>query len=239
MYMPKQSLTLEGSGGGSYSLSQGTDMEVKSQGSVNAWTISKSFGLGVDLDAEARFAIIPMLDAGAFMNSIPLLPAFMRDSYAFDPAIDFEATLPSATDIANGKMPTFKSDMSTKMGKTNGDKATVMRPWSMGAYAVFKPFKSSLLLIKPGLGMTRKYMGTGDSYSTFDWGLEGQLNLPVIFSATLGMKTQAGISSNYALLGFNFKVFELDVGAGLRGPTFASSWSGKGTEILLGISAGF
>jgi hypothetical protein len=56
-------------------------------------------------------------------------------------------------------------------------------------------------------------------------------------SAGLQLFEEVWINSLGLIL--NFRVFELDLGVGLRGPTFSSSWTGKGLNALIGFKFGW
>jgi hypothetical protein len=117
-------------------------------------------------------------------------------------------------------------------------KITVLRPLRFDFYGIYKPFKSALVLVRPDFGFSVKYLGNAP-YTTVNWGVEGQLNLPTILSVSLGIKEFENAWSNYLTLMLDFHTFEFDIGFGLRGPDFPSSWSGKGINFVSGIKFGY
>jgi hypothetical protein len=125
------------------------------------------------------------------------------------------------------------------MGSSATDVQMALRPMRFNFYGIVKPFSSRLLLLRPELGFSIKYVGTNSHYTTFNWGIEGQLNLPMIFSVTLGTRLFEDVWSNHLGLIFDFRIFELDLGVAFRGSSFQSSWQGKGLGAMVGFKFGW
>jgi hypothetical protein len=243
LYIPKQSITVDGYGNPNATLT-GQKVGVASDGSVDAWTAfigGGSPGVGIDLSVEARYAVWQILDAGVAMSGIPLVPAFMDHKQSFRLDMDFSVTLPSTDQILNGNLgDNIKTDFDYKFDDATGEKKSVLRPMRFNFYGIYKPFKSNLLLVRPDIGFSVKYPGSGDSsYTTFNWGINAQLNLPIILSVSAGIQLFEEAWINSVGLIFNFRAFELDLGVGLRGPTISSSWTAKGLNALIGFKFGW
>jgi hypothetical protein len=243
-YMPKKTMRLsahadnyDADTGGTYKLG------LENSDRMDAWYSSPFSAVGVDLSVEGRYAVWPILDAGLAISNIPLVPATMDTRYSFDPSsFSFSATIPKLADLPTTS-PELKGDIDIdkmiddlKDGTT--DKITALRPVRFDFYGLYKPFKSAFLLVRPDIGFSVKYPGT-DAYTTFNWGIEGQINLPIILSVSLGIKEFEEAWSNYLLLRISLGIWETSIGVGLRGPDFVSSWTGKGLNAVFGMKFGW
>jgi len=185
-------------------------------------------GLGVDLTAEARYAIFPILDAGLEVSHIPFIPAFADADLKLDGYVNTQIGLDNLNDIS------LNEDF--KLDDSSGEDITILRPLRFDFYGIIKPFSSNFLTVRPNMGFSWKYPAAGkDSYTTFNTGIEATVNLPIILSATLGFRILEDVYSNYINLGFNLVIFELDIGASLRGTNIPSSWTMKGVAGYVGI----
>ncbi|MDR2468147.1 MAG: hypothetical protein LBD22_04210 [Spirochaetaceae bacterium] len=211
--------------------------------SAGAWLFSsENMTAGMDLSLETRYAVWPILDAGATIDNIPMVPATMRNKKTYEIDIDYQ--LPNIPYILDnqGMYPDLMDkldDISMKFDFNETNSANtprkVLRPTRLGFYAIIKPFKSRFLLIRPDLGCS---LNTAADFSYFNWGLRGELNLPVL-SVSGGTRLFESVWSQYITLVLDTRIFEFSLGVALRGPTFVSSWTARGVGLSLGFKFGF
>jgi hypothetical protein len=242
LYMPTQSVGFTGYGGGKLSLSNPVTYGIKTTGGVDAWTVQNdSISLGADLSAEARYAIWPILDAGMSVDNIPMVPAYMKSHYSFNPDLSFSLTV-NPKDILSGKKPEIDTnidDASSMFTRESGSSKMALRPLRFDWYALYKPFSSNTVIIKPNVGFSLKYPASAYAYTTVNWGVEADLNLPWILSIALGINRFEDTFNNTALLTLDFKAFAINIGAGLRGTTFWNSWTTNGLTAIANIKFGW
>jgi predicted small secreted protein len=209
----------------------GKHIKLEGNGGINGYYIGNGkFPFGMDLSLEGRYAIWPILDAGMTVEDIPIIPA----------AVNYNASINGSDisfDWAFGGDPTM--NVPGGVGSNGSGHYLVMRPLRMSWYALYKPFKSKLLIVRPELGFSRKFLGNSGAYNTFNWGVGAQLNLKYILSLGLTMKEFEKVFSNQVSMILDFRAFELDLGVALRGPDFKSSWTGKGLAAAFGMKFGW
>jgi hypothetical protein len=243
-YMPKKDggITLEGFGDKTTEY-----FGLKSTGAVNIYTPfdfdDVGAGLfsapGFDVSLEALYAIWPMLDAGAAIYNIPIVPSTLRYRSSANIDIDVQVPNPAFPGWSPSSMPEapeFKADFDFK--DSESDSKLVMRPVRFDFFALYKPYRNQMLeiIIKPNLGFS---VNTVVADSCFNWGLSANLNMARVLSVTLGTSLMEKIWDQYLEFQFDFRVFELDLGVALEGPTFASSWEGKGLNANLAFKFGY
>ncbi|MDR2481025.1 MAG: hypothetical protein LBD07_01865 [Spirochaetaceae bacterium] len=233
LYMPKDDSKLEGG------YTDGRKWyELKGSANMEAWYADLSnMAAGLDLALEGRYALWPVFDAGASVENIPVVPAFMHKRKGYELTVDFK--LPNPDPVVWGPTPpdpgSITMDYSFKDKDGHDAKKAVLRPTRFNFYGIVKPFKSKFVIIRPDVGFS---VNTVAAAATFNWGLGGQVNLPLILSVAAGTKLFEEVWSNYLSLIFDLGLFEVDVGAALRGTTFVSSWVGRGAEFSVGFKSG-
>ncbi|MDR3301394.1 MAG: hypothetical protein LBT01_02525 [Spirochaetaceae bacterium] len=246
LYIPRQSIGLEGYASSINNKDEllGKKIGVHSTGTgIDAWTAfidGGSPGVGIDLSLEGRYAFLPILDAGAAISGIPLVPAFMDHKRSFKLEMDYSVQFPGEQDLINGDVgELLTTNLDYGFNDAASEKKAVLRPIRFNFYGIYKPLKSSFLLVIPEVGFSIKYPGSDFSYTTFNWGVNAQINLPIILSVQAGIRRFEEVWSNSVGFILNFRAFELDLGVALRGPTFSSSWSAKGLNALVGFKFGW
>lgn len=197
-------------------------------------------GTGFDLSLNAEYPLsffsslgVGSLDVGATITHIPLSPAVLN--YGIDVSIDdFKI---DGSNILQGSMPEIPE---LELKKTNAKASyKVYRPLRFDFYALYKPFTTTLLALtlRPNIGFT---VLNASEEANFNWGVEAQLDL-------LGNLLQVHLGTGYEEtqwkhrlgLALNLRVFELDIEAGLRSPSFANSFMINGFSLGVGIRTGW
>lgn len=219
-YIPKTEVHLKGD------ISNGAALIGAGSKSANIWTISSDdIGVGFDLAVEMRYALWPILDIGANAENIPLVPAKMSNRGTLNFDTNFNVS-------SSGGNMSMKTSFESSQGNSI---RMISRPTRLSAYTVIKPFSSHILLIKPDIGFS---MGAIFAEQILNWGLETEINLPKILSISLGFKDFEYVWTNYIKLGIDFKYAALQLGAGLRGQNFVSSWNSKSLWAFIGLTFG-
>ena len=78
---------------------------------------------------------------------------------------------------------------------------------------------------------------TAGSNATFNWGLLAEVNI-LVFTIDVGTKLFEDVWTQYLTATFNLGFTDIIIGAKLRGPTFGSSWTGKGFGAFFGTRFG-
>jgi hypothetical protein len=236
LHMKRGGFSLEGD-------NEGTKYGLEGSGYLHmysAWDLkqtNENMGLfnspGIDFTLEALYALWPVFDAGVSVSHIPLIPSTLKHRMSLDASkisLYVDTNDPGSMKF---DMPENLEDM-----MTNGDNENeiVLRPVRFDFHGFIKPFRSPVLLICPNIGAT---VNAAASPALFNWGLNIHYNAPVIFSAFVGTGLTEGVWEQRFGLSFDFRVFELDLGAGLAGASFSESWSGDGLSAMVGLKFGF
>ncbi|GHV20190.1 hypothetical protein FACS189494_03460 [Spirochaetia bacterium] len=248
LYLPESSLTLAGYGDSASKYiglkSQTNDgLYAYSPFNFNNFNFADMFSsFGLDLALEGRFALFPILDVGTTINHIPIIPSTLRYKSGLDLNIDVNIPNPLSPDWASEIMagnlpgePKFNTDI--KFSNSEPTSKLVMRPTRFDFYLMLKPFSSQLLVIKPMVGFSLNTVLAKSS--TLNWGVDVRLNLPAIFSVTIGTGAREEIWKQHLGIELDFRVFELDFGVALQGTSFVNSWQGKGIGAALAVKFGF
>ena len=151
--------------------------------------------------------------------------------------VNFKIPNPSSiTDDNFEGMSDMELDLDYSFGSSSDDKKTVLRPTRFDFYALVKPFSSKFLIIRPDLGFSVNTLTAGSS-ATFNWGLLAEVNI-LVFTIDVGTKLFEDVWTQYLTATFNLGFTDIIIGAKLRGPTFGSSWTGKGFGAFFGTRFG-
>lgn len=222
----------------------GTDYLLKGDGAVDMYTawdfggggsVNPFASPGLDITLESRLAILPELDAGLSVFHIPLVPSLMRHKTVIDATkMDIPISLDGITDmIMTGEFPSLS--LSGMFVHGMGAHEWVMRPVRFDAYALIKPFRAPLLVVRPSAGAS---VNTAFAPAMFNASLGVQFNTPGIFSASVGTALTEGVYTQSFGAAFDFGAFAFDLGLGLSGLTFADSWRVKGMSAAIGFKFG-
>ncbi|MDR2509350.1 MAG: hypothetical protein LBC77_01755 [Spirochaetaceae bacterium] len=196
---------------------------------------------GLDFSVDALFALLPILDMSARLRNIPLFPANL--SYKSKAGIDINIKVPDLSDTSfwtPDKLLKYSNDISMSMNWTlDTSEYTnyyVMRPLRFECAALIKPFTSRLFIARPALGFS---FNTIFEMFTFNYSMELALNLPVVFSLTLGTEYFELLFRHYAAAVFDFRVFEISAGLSSQGVNIGSSLSSRALGAFVSVKAGF
>jgi hypothetical protein len=181
------------------------------------------------------FALFPVLDTGVSVSHIPLVPSTLKHRMTVDVSglHMYVDTSDPVGSLMNFDIPNFESMI------TEGDSENkkVFRPVRFDFYALVKPFRSPVLVIRPNIGATTN-MAVSDT-TLFNWGFKVQYNAPIIFSAFIGTGLTENIWAQQLGIILDLRVFELSVSAALAGMSFVESLSVKGFGAEIGFKMGF
>jgi hypothetical protein len=178
---------------------------------------------GADLSVEGRFAVLRMLEAGAVITHIPVVPA---TTYY---AMKAHGKLALSADWTSGLKDTSTLIFDTAVKEEN----MLIRPVRFDFFALIKPFETMFLYIKPNIGFSLAQLVEPEIPINF--GLEAGVNLPVFFSASLGTGHTDGLWQHTLSLTMDVRFIELTITGALSGPDFLTN----GFTAGLGVKMGF
>ncbi|MDR2468016.1 MAG: hypothetical protein LBD22_03555 [Spirochaetaceae bacterium] len=197
---------------------------------------------GLDLSLNGRYAAFSWLDLGVDLLHIPMIPATL--GYRTHAELDVNVKVPDLTDTAYWT-PDKIAQLATKNLAMNfawefdiSERVNqyCLRPLRFDITAFFKPFKSSIFIIRPMTGFS---FNTAFGAFILNYGIALNLNLPVIFSFDIGTRCYEETWKHYINVIFDFYDFELDIGISLEGPYFIESWSGRGAGMYFALKIGY
>jgi hypothetical protein len=172
-------------------------------------------------------------DIGLDIINIPILPSSMRDYMIISGNIGDDKPFVFGNDMNNmDNLFTFNSE--TKYGK--GERK-VRRPFKTLVWANWRPFGIRLITITPEIGFAINPLYIKPF--SMEAGLKARLDISNLFITTFGMGYHDRLWKNSLDLAFNFRAFELDIGADLRSQKFAKSWTGSGLGVNVGLKFGW
>jgi hypothetical protein len=113
----------------------------------------------------------------------------------------------------------------------------VTRPFKMLVWAAWRPLGMPLLTVTPAFGFAVNSVYLEPL--SLEAGLKAHLNVFNIFLATAGVGYHDRLWTNSLDIALNLRVFELNIGADLRSPTFTKSWTGGGFGVNVGLKFGW
>ena len=187
---------------------------------------------GFDISLTAAYPLFSFLEVGGGIEHIPVIPARL----SHEKFLDYNYRLDTSVDGLNGDFNV--DDMTPELASSSDASFFAFRPLRFDFFAVYKPLKSGLAVIRPNIGFSCLTI-FGYDKACFNAGLEGTVFLWGVFSASLGSEYKERLWRQKLTLGLNLRVVELNLGINLEAPDFADSFRGKGMGFLLGISVGY
>lgn len=177
---------------------------------------------GADLTVEGRFAIWRILEAGAVITHIPVVPATMHYSMKGTGSL-----------ILSANQGSFTNNSDLKFNQEAQEENTVIRPVRFDFFALIKPFETTFVYVKPNIGFTLAPLVQPSLPVNF--GLEAGVNLPVLISASLGTSHTDGLWEHALRVTFDVRFIELSLLGALSGPDFLTN----GFTVGFGLKTGF
>ncbi|GMO20718.1 MAG: hypothetical protein Pg6A_07560 [Termitinemataceae bacterium] len=195
---------------------------------------------GIDITLNMLWNLLPWLDAGADILHIPFVPANLLRRYSA--ALDIDICVPDPAypwtqqQIADMDMNKISTKYNLNFSIAEPVNYYCMRPLRFDFFALYKPLRENLLIIRPGLGFS---VNTVVGMWLPDYSFSVQLNLPVVVSLETGTELFESVFRHYFSAVFNFKVFELSGAFFLQGQEFISSWNGSGSGARIALRIGY
>ncbi|GHU96624.1 hypothetical protein FACS189483_00140 [Spirochaetia bacterium] len=256
LYIPKSSLdivldTRDGiyaSIGGDFRVY--TPVDITDLGSIDVGSLLSRGG--VDLSLSAEYPLFTRLDVGASFKHIPIVPATLNQGVQgrIGP-IETNGTISDINDLLEDggldnliNIPDPLLDLKD-FGPLK--EIIVVRPVSMNFYALYRPLKSDLLVVKPMIGFTLANNSTDKEIPSdvfFNGSAEVQLHLGAfipgyLFTLYINTGAEDGFWHNRFGFLFNLRVFELDIEAALRSQDYAGAWDPRGASVRVGLRFGW
>jgi hypothetical protein len=207
------------------------------EGEINGGVFNAT---GFDLGFFAEYALLPILDVGGSMSHIPIVPS--RLAYGMHIVSDFDFPQDSGGNINESFIDALVKDEIPQMGgKTfylNDDSLRVFRPLRFDVFARYKPFKNELITLTPDIGLSCLTVYGYDTVC-FNAELAARLNLGNVFIVDLSTGYRERLWQHKLGMALNFRVFELDLGAGLLSQDFKSSFNFSGLSVAVGLRFGY
>ncbi|MDR0708712.1 MAG: hypothetical protein LBF77_01430 [Spirochaetaceae bacterium] len=190
--------------------------------------------LGFDLSIGGEYALLPALDIGASISHLPVIPARMSHRMHIGSEYEFEIadTLDSITS-GNVKLP----DPELVTSYDNDISFYVFRPFRLNFYINYRPADTGLFVIRPSLGFS--LLSVYDYAPCFNTGIEGQINILKIFSASLFAGYVERIWAYDFRFMLNLHVTEIIFGVSLRGTDLINAFGTRGLGLSLGLRFGY
>jgi hypothetical protein len=191
--------------------------------------------LGFDISLEGGYAILPILDLGLSIDSIPLFPAKLRHRMreTFTMEGDWSDMY---TAITNGEFDI--PELETTEAYDDNASFWAFRPLRVDFFAEYRPAAADALVLRPHMGFSAL---TALGYDTvcFNAGLEGSVNIINMFGFSMGTGYEEHQWKHSLGFRMNFRVMELNARFALWGPDIISSFKARGFGAGLGIRLGF
>jgi hypothetical protein len=238
VYIPKSGFHYDLQADGTLKVSGGGQIDVYSPVSLENIQVSDiSSALdakGFDLSLNGEYRLFDFLDVGAMITHIPLVAATLNNKMSVSLK---DGTIVNGEDLISkikDGLGEIIDSPDLKYSHTKGEIA-VRRPLRFDIYADYKPFKSKLVVIRPKVGLTTL---TPEETPRFNATLKAELNT-AFFLLHLGTGYDELLWRHSLMLGFNLRVFELDIGVNLRSQDFVKSFSLNGAGAFVGVRFGF
>jgi hypothetical protein len=249
LYMPRAGITLEGFGG------NGEDrwMGLRGTGAINMYSafdlVEKDYSQilsspGFDISLEGRYAIWDILDVGLSFEHIPIIPSTLHYRSDANIAIDFQAPDPNYPGWTKEQLVEYLArgvnfvmpDLENMYNNSLQDSKLVYRPFRVNLFPMLKLFKNQIFVIQPNVGIS---LNTVIADLCINYGLDLQFNAQNIFSITAGLGMNEEIWKAKAVAELDFRVFEIDLGVALQGPTLQSCFELRGLGAIIGLKFGY
>ncbi|MDR2193339.1 MAG: hypothetical protein LBP19_02590 [Treponema sp.] len=228
--------------GGAFNLY--TPFSLDDMDSVDYMSALEARGFDLSLNAEYDFFSdsYDWLTAGFTVKSIPLIASTLSyrtrislvDEHG-DPWTILEPTDDLLGTFLDDNFDLNMPDEDDFEATHDEEEITVRRPVRFDLYANMRPLGKKLIVVRPSIGLTTN---TIDKKAHFNYSLTAELNTP-IFLLHLSTAYDELIFKHGVMIGFNFRVIELDVGVDIRSRDFAQSFSMSGAKAWVGARIGF
>jgi hypothetical protein len=193
-----------------------------------------SFPMGLDLSVGGEYALLPKLDIGASVSHIPMIPARMSHRMHIGSEYEFEIDN-VLEDITAGDISPPDPEFVTSYD--NNTSFYAFRPFRFNFYVNYRPADTGLFVVRPSLGFS--FLSVYDYASCFNAGVEGQINILKIFSASLFAGYVERIWSYDFRFMLNLHVTEIILGVSLRGTDLINAFGTRGLGLSLGLRFGY
>ncbi len=181
---------------------------------------------GFDFSAEAEYSLFPWLSVGGLLKNLPLVPGHLSQSSLLQ-TTQTVTTVDPSTNSGNPLLTT-----STYSWNSSTCSVSVIRPFEARAKAILYPFKDPWLSITPTLGI-----GVWNN-PYLDGGLLVTADLRHWAYFQLNSDYQYGLWSQTFGMGFNVRLFELDLALGGTSTDFVKSFT-DGVTAAVDVKLGF
>ena len=206
------------------------------------WEIAQN-NMGYDLSFGLEYPLFSWLDLGTSMVNIPLpfamakLSHYMYLDESHEVFIDTnEIDIGDLIDSGKISEDAYKYPEEFNPEYSTGNKL-LQRPFTMLAYANYRPFNRRILTLIPSIGFSHNLL-----YSQ-PWAIEGGLsarcNLGNLFITTLGVNYNDRRWKNSLDFALNFRVIELGFGVSVQSQDFVKSFQGAGLGAQVGLKFGW
>jgi hypothetical protein len=208
---------------------------------ANLSSVTDSGALGLDVSVGTEYALSSILDAGVLISHIPLSAsrlsyrARVKGLFEFNPeSAEAEGSLLDR--LQAGEIDSLITIEDPELTYSRGI-TFVSRPLRFDLYALFRPFSTQFLVLRPNAGIS--LFTLYGSSPCFNLGLEGQINLWRLFSVSLGTGYTELIWKHWLGINLNLRFVELNLGLSLRSQEFTESFKLNGLGLSLGLHIGF
>jgi hypothetical protein len=170
-------------------------------------------------------------DVGLDMYGIPLFPATMKDYMQLTGRIGME----EPADLFEGlELDNFVETSDPVYGE---DKYMVFRPFKFHVWANWRPLEHSFFTVIPLLGFAINpfYLEPG----SVEAAITAKLDIKKIFLVSFTTGYLDRLWKKRLDVGFNLRVFEIDLGIDLRSQDYVKSWTGAGFGAHFALKFGW
>jgi hypothetical protein len=195
---------------------------------------------GFDISADLSYQLFPFLDLGGTVAHIPIVPAHMSRGQRIDKIYTVNQSGKTVQELIDndelGSLLSPEPGEDDLVSFSDGNQM-VFRPLRFDGYAVYKPFRDQLRLsLKPSIGLS---FFTVHNKVYFNAGLETEFKFANMLGLTWDFRYREQIWLNKLGLILNFRILELDLGAGFRSPDLPGVFMGRGLYASCGVRLGF
>lgn len=195
---------------------------------------------GLSFGAECEYQLFNTLCLGAYTD-IPVIAGRLK--YKTSGSAKMEATLGTVLDSASEKKDLDKTfSKEVKLNETEKSSYSVRKPMRFGAEAAWRPF-GSWCTFRPLLGLAFRNP-FGDDFSAgesvfLEYELRAEMAVLYVLKFNLASLYRNEIFAQQFGIGFNFRVFEINVDFATCGADYAKTWDLSGIEAHVGLRFGF
>ncbi|MDR1748578.1 MAG: DUF5723 family protein [Spirochaetaceae bacterium] len=192
-------------------------------------------GRGFDLSLDVEFELLSMLDLGLSVVNIPLLPAELNHKMGYSVSFNIHQSGMLDQLIDNE----FNSDDvitdSSEESYSDNESYKVRRPLTFELYALFRPFKSDFIVLRPNVALS---LFTVYDKPVFGAGVMAQLNIKRLFSLDFGFGYEELLWKTKLGFVLNLRVLELNVMTTLQSQNFLNMYKLNGLNAAVGVRIG-